>query len=58
MGPSVYKPIVQWSPKLSAAEEARRRCTIYGKAGLGAGEEWRSPANASDRFFKVEVEMK
>ena len=27
-------PVVEWSPKLSAAEEARRRYTIYGKAGL------------------------
>ncbi len=24
----------------------RQRYTIYGKAGLGAGEEWHSPTNA------------
>ena len=51
------EPVVEWSPKLSAAEEARRRYTIYGKSSLGAGEEWRSPINALDRFFMVGVEM-
>ena len=51
------EPVVEWSPKLSAEEEARRRYTIYGKAGLGAGEEWHSPTNALDRFFMVGVEM-
>ena len=30
-------PVVEWSPKLSAAEESRRRYTIYGKAGLESG---------------------
>ena len=51
-------PVVEWSPKLSAAEESRRRYTIYGKAGLEAGEEWHSPTNALDRFFMVGVEMR
>ncbi len=51
-------PVVEWSPKLGAAEESRRRYTIYGKAGLGAGEEWHSPTNALDRFFMVGVEMR
>ena len=54
----MYKPIIQWSPKLDVEEEAKRRYTIYGKGSLDPGEEWRSPASASDRFFKVEVEMK
>ena len=40
-----------------SGEAARRRCAIYGKAGLGAGEEWHSPTNSFDRFFKVGVEM-
>lgn len=52
------EPVVEWSPKLNVAEESRRRYTIYGKAGLGAGEEWHSPTNALDRFFTVGVEMK
>ena len=51
-------PVVEWSPKLSAAEEARRRYTIYGKSGLESGEEWHSPTNALDRFFTVGVEMR
>ena len=51
-------PVVEWSPKLSAAEEPRRRYTIYGKAGLEPGEEWHSPTNALDRFFTVGVEMR
>ena len=51
-------PVVEWSPKLGAAEESRRRYTIYGKAGLESGEEWHSPTNALDRFFTVGVEMK
>jgi hypothetical protein len=33
-------PVVEWSPKLSAAEEAQRTYTIYGKAGIESGEEW------------------
>ena len=52
------EPVVEWSPKLGVAEESRRRYTIYGKAGLGAGEEWHSPTNVLDRFFTVGVEMK
>ena len=51
-------PGVEWSPKLGAAEESRRRYTIYGKTGLESGEEWHSPTNAHDRFFTVGVEMK
>ena len=52
------EPVVEWSPKLGAAEESRRRYTIYGKAGLESGEEWHSPTNALDRFFTVGVEMR
>lgn len=51
-------PVVEWSPKLSAAEEAKRKYTVYGKASLEPGEEWHSPTNTLDRFFKVGVEMK
>ena len=51
-------PVVDWSPKLSAAEEAKRTYTIYGMASLESGEAWHSPTNALDRFFKVEVEMR
>ena len=51
-------PVVEWSPKLSAAEETRRRYTIYGKVGIESGEEWHSPTNAHDRFFTVGVEMR
>ena len=51
-------PVVEWSPKLSAVEEAKRTYTIYGKASLESGEEWHSPTNALDRYFKVRVEMK
>jgi hypothetical protein len=31
---------------------------VYGKASLESGEDWHSPTNALDRFFKVGVEMK
>jgi hypothetical protein len=51
-------PVVEWSPKLSAAEEAKRKYTVYGKASLEPGEEWHSPTNALDRFYRVGVEMK
>ena len=51
-------PVVEWSPKLSAAEEAQRTYTIYGKASLESGEAWHSPSNALDRFVMVGVEMK
>ena len=50
-------PDGEWSPKLSAAEESRRRYTIYGKANL-TDKEWHSPTNAQDRFFTVGVEMR
>ena len=42
---------------LSAAEEAKRAYTIFGRASLGTGE-WTTPTNSLHRFFKVEVEMK
>lgn len=51
-------PVVEWSPKLSAAEEAKRKYTVYGRASLESGEDWHSPTNALDRFFTVGVEMK
>jgi hypothetical protein len=51
-------PVVEWSPKLSVAEEAKRIYTVYGKASLEPGEEWHSPTNSLDRFFTVGVEMK
>ena len=51
-------PVVEWSPKLSAAEEAKRTYTVYGKASLESGEDWNSPTNSLDRFFTVGVEMK
>lgn len=51
-------PVVEWSPKLGAAEESQRTYTIYGRAGLESGEAWHSPTNALDRFFTVGVEMK
>lgn len=51
-------PVVEWSPKLGTAEEAQRTYTVYGKASLEPGEEWHSPTNTLDRFFKVGVEMK
>ena len=51
-------PVVEWSPKLSAAEESKRIYTVYGKASLESGEDWHSPTNSLDRFFTVGVEMK
>jgi hypothetical protein len=51
-------PSVERSAKLSAAEEANRKYAVYGKASLESGEDWHSPINALDRFFKVGVEMK
>ncbi len=50
-------PVVGWEPKLSAAEEAKRTYTIFGRAALGTGE-WTTPTNSFHRFFKVGVEMK
>ena len=52
------EPVVEWSPKLSAVEEAKRTYTIYGKTSLESGEAWHSPTNSSSRFFRVGVEMK
>ena len=50
-------PVVEWSPKLSAGEKARRIYTIYGKTNL-TDRAWHSPTNEASRFFKVEVEMR
>ena len=50
-------PVVEWSLKLSAAAEAQRTYTVYGKTNL-TDKAWHSPTNALDRFFKVEVEMR
>ena len=53
-------PVVEWSPKLSEAEAARRRYTIYGKTRLSDAQ-WREiqPSEAKDfNFFKVSVEMR
>ena len=51
------EPVVEWSPKLGAAEEAQRTYTIYGRAGLESGEAWHSPTNALDRFFTVHSDI-
>ena len=50
-------PIVEWSPKLGAADEAQRTYTVYGKTNL-TDKAWHSPTNSLDRFFMVGVEMK
>ncbi len=50
-------PVVGWEPRLSAAEEAKRVYTIYGRQALGTGG-WTTPTNSLHRFFKVGVEMK
>ncbi len=50
-------PVVGWEPKLSAAEEAKRTYTLYGRERLDAGG-WTTPTNSLHRFFKVGVEMK
>ena len=50
-------PVVEWSPKLSAAGESQRRYTIYGKTNL-TDKAWHSPTNEASRFFKVSVEMR
>ncbi len=50
-------PMVGWEPKLSAAEEAKRAYTIFGRESLGTGG-WTTPTNSTHRFFKVGVEMK
>jgi hypothetical protein len=51
-------PLIEWTPKLSAAEEAERVYIVYGKRSLDPSEEWHTPVNALDRFFKVGIEMK
>ena len=49
-------PVVEWSPKLSAAEEAQRTYTVYGKTNL-TDKAWHSPTNEASQFFKVEVSL-
>ena len=53
------KPIVSWTPELSAEQAATRVYIIYGKAKL-TDAEWKVvDGNAGDyNFFKVSVEMK
>lgn len=48
-------PVIGWEPKLSAAEEAKRTYTIYGRESLTDGD-W-GPTNAASRFFRVKVSM-
>ena len=41
-------PVVEWSPKLSAVEEARRSYTVYGRAGwTRAKNDTRPPMRAT-----------
>lgn len=49
------EPVIGWEPKLSAAEEAKRTYTIYGRESLTDGD-W-GPTNAASRFFRVKVDM-
>ncbi|MCQ2391656.1 MAG: caspase family protein, partial [Kiritimatiellae bacterium] len=49
------KPDPSWSPRLSAAEEAKR---IYRKFGKGALTESWGEVTPDSRFFKVAVEMR
>lgn len=48
-------PVIDWEPKLSAAEEAKRTYTIFGRESLGVGD-W-GLTNAASGFFRVKVEM-
>lgn len=48
-------PVIGWEPKLSAADEAKRTYTIYGRESLTEGS-W-GPTNAASRFFRVKVSM-
>ena len=50
-------PVVEWSPKLGAAVESRRRYAIYGKTNL-TDQVWHSPTNSSSRFFRIGVELR
>ena len=50
-------PLIDWEPRLSAEEEAKRTYTVYGRERLDIGG-WTTPTNALHRFFKVGVEMK
>ena len=50
-------PVVEWSPKLSAAEESRRSYTVYGQTNL-TDKAWHSPTNEASRFFRVGVELR
>ena len=47
-------PVIEWEPNLNEGGEVRIY-TIYGKAELK--DEWHSPTNALDHFFKVDVSM-
>lgn len=49
------EPVIGWEPKLSAADEAKRTYTIYGRESLTEGS-W-GPTNAASRFFRVKVSM-
>lgn len=56
------KPVVDWDPKLTPEEAARRTYTVYGCSELG-GEWYDADEVSSDikpmlRFFKVGVEMR
>lgn len=54
-------PVIEWSPRLTAAEESRRTYTIYGKTSLSPDENWSvvSDGEAGNyNFFRVTVEMR
>lgn len=53
-------PVVTWAPKLSPAEEAKRKYTILGKTTL-ADENWIEVSAGEEslyNFFRVTVEMR
>lgn len=47
-------PIIEWEPNLNSNGE-KRVYTVYGKATFA--DDWHSPTNALDHFFKVVVTM-
>ena len=57
------KPVVGWSPKLPAAEEARRTYTVLGRKELDDANGWIDISTVPEaekdsyRFFKVTVEL-
>ena len=51
------KPVISWTPKLSAEEESERVYTVFGREALGSGV-WITPTNAASRFFKIGVELR